>query len=150
MGCGGSKENSEEAKANAEIDTMIARDKSNLGNEVKLLLLGSGESGKSTVAKQMKIIYMNGFTEEELCGYKPSIYGNLVVCMRALIEAASEFEYEIENKTAAENLTRPETEYVSDELPPELAADIKTLWNENAIKQAYERRDEFQLFDCAA
>lgn len=145
-----SKTNTEEAKTNAEIDTMIEREKSIQNNEVKLLLLGSGESGKSTVAKQMKIIYMNGFTDEELCGFKPSIYGNLVVCMRALIEAASEFEYEIENKTAAENLTRPENEYVTDEFPPELATDIKTLWSESVIKQTYERRDEFQIFDCAA
>ena len=150
MGCNESKVDKEEKKASAEIDTMIERERATPNNEVKLLLLGSGESGKSTVAKQMKIIYMNGFTDEELCGFKPSIYGNLVICMRALIEAANEFEYEIENKTAAENLTRPENEYVSDELPPELAADIRTLWAEKAIKQAYERKDEFQIFDCAA
>lgn len=149
MGCFESKGNSEEAKASAEIDTMIEKEKSAQNDEIKLLLLGSGESGKSTVAKQMKILYMNGFTEEELCGFKPSIYGNLVICMRALIEAASEFEVEIENKTAAENLTKPENEYVSDEFPPELATDIKTLWSENGIKQTYERRDEFQIFDCA-
>ena len=64
MGCNGSKVNKEEEKVSAEIDTMIEREKATPNNEVKLLLLGSGESGKSTVAKQMKIIYMNGYTDE--------------------------------------------------------------------------------------
>ena len=32
---------------------------------VKLLLLGSGSSGKSTFAKQMKLLYMDGFSDKE-------------------------------------------------------------------------------------
>lgn len=30
----------------------------------KILLLGTGESGKTTIIKQMKIIHINGYTEE--------------------------------------------------------------------------------------
>ena len=37
---------------------------------IKLLLLGSGESGKSTIVKQMKIIHCNGFTEEDRIKYR--------------------------------------------------------------------------------
>ena len=37
-----------------------------------LLVTGAGESGKSTLVKQMKIIHNDGFTEDELYSFKVS------------------------------------------------------------------------------
>jgi predicted kinase len=55
---------------------------------VKVLLLGSAESGKSTFVKQMNIIHGRGeFTEEETINYRLIIYKNCVMAMRVLIEA---------------------------------------------------------------
>ena len=38
---------------------------------------GSGESGKSTIVKQMKIIHKNGFTPAELTDFRPVVYKNV-------------------------------------------------------------------------
>lgn len=48
---------------------------------------GAGESGKSTLVKQMKIIHGDGYTQEELKSYKPTICDNLIHSMRAVLEA---------------------------------------------------------------
>ena len=59
----------------------------------KLLLLGAGESGKSTIVKQMKLLYpVNnresvGFSEEEKEEAKYAIYSNILESILALIQA---------------------------------------------------------------
>ena len=62
---------------------------------VKLLLLGAGESGKSTIVKQMKLIHQvdgrkeAGFTNEEKGEAQKLIYLNIVDSMSKLIEAVT-------------------------------------------------------------
>lgn len=60
--------------------------------EVKVLLLGSGESGKSTIVKQMKIIHQNGFSKEDLYEYKPFVYRNILDCIKSVITAIMDLE----------------------------------------------------------
>jgi len=57
---------------------------------------GAGESGKSTIVKQMKIIHLNGFTKEEIAGFKANIHFNTVECMRALVVSAQKFGYKFQ------------------------------------------------------
>lgn len=55
---------------------------------VQVLLLGAGESGKSTIFKQMKIIHHNGYTNEEKMAFKPIIQGNIVRNIKSIISAS--------------------------------------------------------------
>ena len=57
---------------------------------------GAGESGKSTIAKQMKNIYLDGFTGDERLQYKEIIYSNIVSSMKTLIEACPKHGCNIE------------------------------------------------------
>ena len=41
-------------------------------------LLGLGESGKSTIFKQMKIIHDHGFSERQRAEYRPVVYKNVL------------------------------------------------------------------------
>lgn len=47
-------------------------------SKIKLLLLGAGESGKSTIFKQMRVIYGKGYSEDERKAMLPIIYANMV------------------------------------------------------------------------
>jgi hypothetical protein len=48
---------------------------------------GSGESGKSTIVKQMKIIHQNGYSHAELLMFRPTIYRNLLESAEAVVLA---------------------------------------------------------------
>lgn len=54
----------EESIRSRELDKELQAVHKQFENAVKILLLGTGESGKTTIIKQMKILHINGFTEE--------------------------------------------------------------------------------------
>lgn len=73
-------------------------------------MVGSGESGKSTIVKQMKIIHQNGYTIDELAMYRLTVYKNLVDCAKALVVALEKFDIEpvvAINKVRVVYLTSP-------------------------------------------
>ena len=52
---------------------------------MKKIILGAGESGKSTFLKQMKIIHLQGFSDEEKHFYKEVIFSNVIMAMRSIV-----------------------------------------------------------------
>lgn len=52
-------------KTSKGIEKQISGWMKDYSKAIKLLLLGAGESGKTTILKQMKILHAKGFTEED-------------------------------------------------------------------------------------
>ena len=75
------------------IDRQLKKDYAKNSKIAKLLLLGAGESGKSTIVKQMKLLYpVNnrdnaGFSEDEKEEAKLAIYSNILDSMMSLLQA---------------------------------------------------------------
>ena len=63
-------------------------------NEIKMLLLGAGESGKSTVLKQMKLIHHGGYNDSERDSYKEIIFSNTIQSMRYVLVAVYSIIYQ--------------------------------------------------------
>lgn len=53
---------------------------------------GAGESGKSTIVKQMKIIHETGYSREECEQYKPVIYSNTIQSLMTIIRAMGDLK----------------------------------------------------------
>ncbi|KAJ3292976.1 hypothetical protein HDU79_000820 [Rhizoclosmatium sp. JEL0117] len=90
MGCAPSTPESADSNTAAnskKIDKQIEIDKKNIDDSVRLLLLGPGESGKSTVLKQMKLLYNDGFSAQEVQVYRSAIFLNILQNCKVLIEA---------------------------------------------------------------
>jgi len=153
MGCSESKteETKDQEKRNKEIDRAIRKYKTDIMGEIKLLLLGTGESGKSTISKQMRILHTDGFSQAELQSYRPVVFNNLATCMKTLIAASRKLKIPLnpENEESAQKL---ETMSVVDlqEITPEIAEKMKVLWKDSGIQTTYGRRNEFQLMDSAS
>ncbi|GAB1600992.1 guanine nucleotide-binding protein subunit alpha-13-like isoform X2 [Argonauta hians] len=134
-----------------KIDRMLARDKKNSRLVVKLLLLGAGESGKSTFLKQMRIIHGSDFNEDSLREYKPVIYMNILKGMKVLIDARNKLKVPWEDpqkQQYANRIFSIESTQDLDETDFLPYVDcIEQLWDDKAIKLTFDRRREFQLGD---
>ena len=75
----------QDRRANDAIEQNLHQEKQRGKNEVKLLLLGAGESGKSTVLKQLKLLHHGGFTHEERLQYSQVIWADAIQSMKILI-----------------------------------------------------------------
>ena len=71
-----------DSSGNIDVDSWAR--KSAGGKTIKLLLLGAGESGKSTIFKQLRLLYGADQTERELLAYKTAIRSNTVAVARKL------------------------------------------------------------------
>jgi len=140
MGCPTSKE-----KKSAKIEDDLRELRKKTRNEIKILLLGAGESGKSTFTKQIKIIHLGGFPEEERLNFKEVIFDNVIYAIKGLINAADKNKLDLTspNKIIAEKLMGVATV----ELDPELGRYIKTIYADPAIKKAIEQYNNFHLLD---
>ncbi|KAF2154250.1 guanine nucleotide binding protein, alpha subunit [Myriangium duriaei CBS 260.36] len=143
----------EQKKKSQAIDRALEEDSKKLRRECKILLLGSGESGKSTIVKQMKIIHQNGYTHEELALYKHTVYKNLIDCAKALISAMQQFDIEPEklgNKECAAFVT----EYQLDpdpnaQIDARVAEAVASVWADPAMPKVFDHSTEFYLMDSA-
>lgn len=146
-----------------EIAQNLAIEKVNVGDhEVdlqikKLLLLGAGESGKSTLFKQMVDLYGTGFTEKEILDYVPIVYNNTIVSMQTLCRQSEVFAHNDEAKHDCrmspdlENHKKMilglEAEAV---LTVEIANAVKMLWADHGVKTTFAHRASFQIPDSAS
>ncbi|XP_022084266.1 guanine nucleotide-binding protein G(i) subunit alpha-like [Acanthaster planci] len=137
---------------NRQIDKIIKEEQQIMRKTVKLLFLGAGESGKSTFAKQIRLIHHGGFSESERMAYKLVIYSNLISGMRAIIDAMStlDISYSHPTRQMDESIFRAQAHMVEMgnlDMTQELADTIMELWRDPGVQQCYDRSNEYQLLD---
>uniref|UniRef100_A0A1I8EL33 Guanine nucleotide-binding protein G(I) subunit alpha n=1 Tax=Wuchereria bancrofti TaxID=6293 RepID=A0A1I8EL33_WUCBA len=151
MGCVNSIDQNAKARSK-QIDEQLKADGERASREVKLLLLGAGESGKSTIVKQMKIIHETGYSDEERKAYKPVVYSNTIQSMMAIIRAMGQlkidFSADVRNEDARQFFMLAQS-CDEGELPPELAVCMKRLWADAGVQECFMRSREYQLNDSA-
>ncbi|XP_072457799.1 guanine nucleotide-binding protein subunit alpha-15 [Notamacropus eugenii] len=134
-----------------EINKILMEQKKRDRGELKLLLLGTGESGKSTFIKQMRIIHGAGYSEEDRRGFTSLVYQNIFTSMQAMIEAMDTLHipYSCSESRHHANLIMNTDAYKVTTFEKPHAHAIKCLWKDAGIRTCYDRRREFHLLDSA-
>jgi len=112
-------------------------------NSFKLLLLGAGGSGKSTVFRQVKILYGDGYDNDERLTLAVTIHQNMVQSIKKIIDESSKYG----------PINKPDLVTQVQQLPDDgpfkdvekIGALIKEIWAEEGIKATYAKKSNYQL-----
>ncbi|KAF9457025.1 heterotrimeric G protein alpha subunit A [Collybia nuda] len=142
------------------IDKQIEEDNKKYKRECKILLLGSGESGKSTIVKQMKIIHQDGFSPAELAVYRPIVYKNVLDSAQAVVVYMRKVGLECTdygNRIHCDKIldykldSAPGSSTSNPYFSPEVADAIHQVWKDPMIPKVMdEHSSDFYLMDSAA
>jgi len=145
-------------KKDKEINKALDIQKEDHRSTHRLLLLGAGESGKSTIVKQMKILHVNGYSVDERVQKKLDIKRNLRDAIQAIVNAMDTLNVEFRNPEAQKHATLIQ-EKCSQELDPTATSEefftpdffeaTRICWADEGAEAIYKRSNEFQLIDCA-
>lgn len=148
------KSKPEGADTTAAIERDIRRDREKQRSEVKLLLLGAGESGKSTILKQMKLIHEGGYSTAELRAFRQIIFSNLIQSMKALLIGLDKLQWQLENPENdryARIIAALPDQVGGDQVPSDkVFGALRILWKDAAIQKVqYRAGSAFYLNDSA-
>jgi hypothetical protein len=148
----GSAEETEAKIRSQLIDRRLGEDRKRLNREAKVLVLGSEDSGKEEIVKQMEIIH-NGVSQKELEKYRLIIYKYTIDCAKALIRAMEQLEIQTKqegNKEYCEYLFEYSVDPNPDKrLEAKIGHAISSIWHDPCIPEVMEHRSEIFLVDSA-
>uniref|UniRef100_A0A5S6QA42 Guanine nucleotide-binding protein G(s) subunit alpha n=1 Tax=Trichuris muris TaxID=70415 RepID=A0A5S6QA42_TRIMR len=147
------EEAKEQKRVNKQIEEQLQKDKQLYRATHRLLLLGAGESGKSTIVKQMRILHINGFNErerrEKVTDIRRNIRDSILVIVRSMEELSPPVHLEnpgnaIHVRYILDVASSPDFEFTDDFLDR-----VQLLWKDQGVQACYDRSNEYQLIDCA-
>jgi len=119
------------------IDQQIIEQKKINDEKIKLLLLGAGESGKSTIFKQMRILYGSPKTDEDLKMYGVVVRSNIIVAIRKLCNLLKQLGLEHKLDEESRAATMADLEDVSGMTPRQAYDQVVTYLVDNTATEPY-------------
>jgi len=151
MGCGPSNmtdEEKEELRMAKALEVKSVKNAQVEKKVMKLLLLGAGEAGKSTIFKQLSMNYGGEMTKDEKMEYVQVIHRNVIESMTVLLKATTKnakdggVDIEDDNKEFADTLWENRRSFV---LTAALADCVDALWKDKGVMATWEHVNELQI-----
>ena len=150
MGCGGSlpvdHDYSADDAASKALEARLLQEQKEEDAITKLLVLGTGESGKSTVFKQMKILYaVPDPPGKFVVVCRANLFGNAHVVFAGMMNLGISFATP-EGEAAAETIKTFPSDGNGDVTPACVEA-FATVYKDGGVQEAIDRAAEYQLND---
>ena len=128
----------------------------------KVLLLGAGNAGKTTLFKQLQYIYDDGFGDADKQKFQAPIWEQMIDALQTMIKVLTDGDNEynvFEDAKERENAKiNPELQKSVDfilgmdgqsgvEMSEDVASHIKALWSDKAIQQVFKLRAKCCVYD---
>jgi len=173
MGCCGSTSDPQDREVQKELNISRKEDE----DEFKLLLLGAGGSGKSTLFKQLEYIHGDGFPKSRRMLFRKQIHEQLLDAMKTMVVSCREYvendpeqnaqyklyDYDLDTKTddtddagagSTENAEGIRAAALgikavrnNSKFTPQVVEYLKELWANDVIQKMYELRNEICVPD---
>lgn len=118
-------------------------------NLLQVLVAGYQQSGKSTFFKQLQIIHLNGWSEEEKKQLLVNLKSNIIQGMKELMEAAEDQEVEFDDEIAdAIALFEEKNPFDEDAVDAQVVEKAKELWKHEQIQSLWEQKDSLPNMSC--
>ncbi|KAG0232902.1 hypothetical protein BGW42_007811 [Actinomortierella wolfii] len=118
--------------------------------EVKLLLLGAGEAGKTTILKQMKLMHASGFSAPEREAFRGFVFANVVGSMQSILSAMVDHRIGFTNRENEQYLSLfQETPRITGgaPFPPQYLPALRSLWRDQSVQQVFRLGHTYALAD---
>lgn len=146
----------EAIETSKKIDKDNAKDYLKNAEKIKILLLGAGDSGKSTIFKQMRLLYGEAYTDDEKMSFRLFIHQNAVETIEQLCLAIQERTPNdpIVESTAFKLLCPHDTIRDQYRKFPELTSEyveaIQCVWRSPPFERIWSNRSTLQITDTSA
>ena len=118
--------------------------------KTKILTLGAGECGKTTLWRQLKIIYCGGFTQAEKTNLSNALKINIMSDIITIIQNAQSNNQNIPSNIQSDIDTIMECEDGNpDDFTREIAESISNVWADPIIKQTYQQLNSIGIGENA-
>lgn len=140
---------SEQKRVNKQIEKRIKKDKDDLKKEVKVLLLGTHRSGKSTLLRQLRLIHGVGYSDDEKRSFTAHIYRQIVKAIQDLVFEMDLLKIHYKTPANKEHARKiKQKDFTCKRTVDQEDMDtIKSLWADLGMRKCYEESKECHLTD---
>ncbi|KAI0344010.1 heterotrimeric G protein alpha subunit 4 [Trametopsis cervina] len=139
----------EDKRKHREAERALKEAKVKMSHQVKVLLLGSGDSGKSTILKQMRLIHKVPFSPQEVESYRQLVFNNLTHGLKYVLDAMVDMDLDVseDNQQYVPMIEDAQDIRDGQPFPEDYLEPLRRLWEDENLQKCWKRANEAALPD---